>query len=78
MPRCCIIVYKALQMIKLIKKLLQTPTPIELVVRELMEAHMSKLEAETALDYAENMVQYHTNRIARLNNRLIEYKESET
>lgn len=64
-------------MITTIKKILQTPTPLELVVKELVEAHRSKLEAETALDYANNMVQYHADRIARLNSRLNEYKELE-
>jgi hypothetical protein len=64
-------------MITTIKKILQTPTPLELVVKELVDAHRSKLEAETALDYAANMVQYHTDRIARLNSRLNEYKELE-
>jgi hypothetical protein len=64
-------------MFTVIKKILQTPTPLELVVKELVEAHMSKLEAETALDYAANMVHYHTARIRRLNNRLNEYKELE-
>jgi hypothetical protein len=64
-------------MLTVIKKILQTPTPLELVVKELIDAHRSKLEAETALDYAANMVQYHTDRIGRLNNRLNEYKELE-
>jgi hypothetical protein len=64
-------------MFTVIKKILQTPTPLELVVKELIDAHRSKLEAETALDYAGNMVQYHTDRIRRLNNRLNEYKELE-
>jgi hypothetical protein len=64
-------------MLAVIKKILQTPTPFELVVKELVEAHRSKLEAETALDYAANMVQYHSDRIGRLNSRLKEYKELE-
>lgn len=64
-------------MITVIKKILQTPTPLELVVKELIDAHRSKLEAETALDYAVNIVHYHADRIARLNNRLNEYKELE-
>lgn len=64
-------------MIATIKKILQTPTPLELVVKELVDAHRSKLETETALDYAANMVKYHTDRIRRLNNRLNEYKELE-
>ena len=64
-------------MIATIKKILQTPTPLELVVKELVDAYRSKLEAETALDYAGNMVQYHSDRIGRLNRRLNEYKELE-
>ena len=64
-------------MLTLIKKILQTPTAFELVIKELVEAHRSKLEAETALDYANSMVQYHSDRIGRLNRRLNEYKELE-
>ena len=64
-------------MLKLIKKLLHTPTPLELVVSELTEAHRSKLEAESALDYAANMAQYHHHRITRVNVRLLEYKETD-
>jgi len=62
-------------MIKSIKKLLQTPTLIELVVRELVEAHRSKLEAESAQDYARSVVQYTIDRIERLTNTLDELKE---
>ena len=35
-------------MIQLVKKLLSTPTPLEMVVRELVQAQRSKLEAEKA------------------------------
>jgi hypothetical protein len=59
-------------MIQLAKKLLSTPTPLEMVARELVEAQRSKLEAETALDYAANMVQYNDDRIVRLKVRLTE------
>ncbi len=62
-------------MIKSIKKLLQTPTLIELVVRELVEARRSKLEAESAQDYARSVVQYNIDRIERLTNTLDELKE---
>jgi hypothetical protein len=70
---CC--VYQGVQMIKSIKKLLQTPTIIELVVKELVEAHRSKLEAESAQDYAKSVVQYNIDRIERLTNTLDELKE---
>lgn len=62
-------------MIKLIKKLLQTPSLIELVVKELVEAHRSKLEAESACDYARSVVQYNIDRIERLTKTLDELKE---
>jgi hypothetical protein len=75
MPHYCISVYGALQMIKSIKKLLQTPTLIELVVKELVEAHRSKLEAQSAQDYARSVVQYNIDRIERLTNTLDELKE---
>jgi hypothetical protein len=70
---CC--VYEGVQMIKSIKKLLQTPTIIELVVKELVEAHRSKLEAESAQDYAKSVVQYNIDRIERLTKTLDELKE---
>ena len=62
-------------MIKSIQKLLQTPTLIELVVKELVEAHRSKLEAQSAQDYARSVVQYNIDRIERLTNTLDELKE---
>jgi FtsZ-binding cell division protein ZapB len=68
-------IYEGVQMIKSIKKLLQTPTLIELVVRELVEAHRSKLEAQSAQDYARSVVQYNIDRIERLTNTLDELKE---
>jgi hypothetical protein len=62
-------------MIDMVKRLLATPTPLEMAARELVAAQRSKLEAETALDYAANMVQYNDDRICRLKLRLDELKE---
>jgi len=59
-------------MIGAIKKLLSTPSPLELAVRELVQAQRSKLEAESACDYAYNMVEYNTHRIERLKRRVTE------
>jgi hypothetical protein len=59
-------------MIATIKKLLSTPTPLELAVRELVQAQRSKLEAESACEYAANMVDYNDARISRLKRRVIE------
>jgi hypothetical protein len=62
-------------MIAMMKRLLATPTPLELAARELVQAQRGKLEAETAMDYAANMVQYNDDRINRLRVRLTELKE---
>jgi hypothetical protein len=62
-------------MIAMAKRLLATPTPLEMAARELVQAERAKLEAETALDYAANMVQYNDDRINRLRVRLTELKE---
>lgn len=59
-------------MIEMTKRLLATPTPLEMVAKELVQAQRSKLEAESALDYAANMVQYNDDRIVRLKVRLTE------
>jgi hypothetical protein len=59
-------------MIAMAKRLLATPTPLELATRELVQAQRAKLEAESALDYAANMVQYNDDRISRLKVRLTE------
>ena len=58
----------------LLKKLLATPTPLEMAAKELVQAQREKLEAESALDYATSMVKYNTQRIVRLRERLEELK----
>jgi len=62
-------------MISMIKRLLAAPSPLELAARELVQAQRSKLEAESALDYAYSMVMYNDERIERLVRRLKEMKE---
>ena len=53
-------------MIQAIKKLLSTPSPLELAARELVIAQRAKLEAESACEYAASMIQYNDDRIVRL------------
>ena len=60
-----------------VKERLREPTPLEMVSRELAQAHMEKLEAETAVDYAQSIVDYNDVRIARLNAHLRTYKNEE-
>jgi hypothetical protein len=59
-------------MIGMMKRVMATPTPLEMAARELVEAQRAKLEAESALDYAANMVNYNNDRIDRLRHRLTE------
>jgi hypothetical protein len=62
-------------MITAIKRLLATPTPLEMAARELVQAQRAKLEAESACEYAASMIQYNDDRIVRLQKRLNEMKE---
>lgn len=60
-------------MLEFIKNYMRKPTPLELISQELAVAHLAKLEAETAVDYAVSIVNYNTTRIARLNKHLKAY-----
>ena len=62
-------------MIEYIKSKFRRPTPLELITRELAEAHLRKLEAETAAEYADAAIKYNSRRIERLKQRLFEHAE---
>ena len=53
-------------MINYIKERFRQRTPLEMVTQELALAHLAKLEAETAVDYAKSVVAYNDARIKRL------------
>jgi hypothetical protein len=59
-------------MIEMTKRLLATPSPLEMAAKELVAAQRAKLEAESACEYAANMVQYNEDRISRLKRRVDE------
>jgi hypothetical protein len=59
---------------ELMKEPFKKPTPLEMIAAELSDAHLEKLNAETAVEYAQSIVDYNVTRIARLNARLEEYK----
>jgi hypothetical protein len=59
---------------ELLKEPFRKPTPLQVISEELAEAHLAKLQAETAVEYAQSIVDYNVNRIERLNNRMEEYK----
>jgi hypothetical protein len=56
-----------MKMIDFIRDYLRQPTYMEVVNKEIEEAKLEKLEAETAVEYAQSIVQYNTKRIDRLN-----------
>jgi hypothetical protein len=64
--------------VKYIKDVLRPKTIYEVINTELQEAHLRKLEAETAAEYADAAIKYNQRRIERLKLRLFEHAEDET
>ena len=61
--------------IKYVKDLLRAKTPIEMVQKELIEAQLVKLQAETSVEYSQAIVNYNEQRIFRLYKRINELQE---
>lgn len=61
--------------IKYIKDILRPKTIHEIIATELHDAHLRKLEAETAAEYAHAAMQYNDERIKRLEARLLKHTE---
>jgi len=61
--------------IKFLKDKFRPMTIREIIVKEIREAHLRKLEAESATEYAKSLAQYNDQRIARLQKRLTEHTE---
>jgi uncharacterized glyoxalase superfamily protein PhnB len=59
--------------VKYIKDVLRAKTISEVIYAELQQAHLRKLEAETAAEYAHAAMQYNEERIKRLEARLKEH-----
>jgi hypothetical protein len=55
--------------------ILRARTIYEVIAKELQEAHLRKLEAETATEYAHAAIQYNDERIKRLEARLLKHTE---
>ena len=62
--------------IKYVKDLLRPKTPLEMVQKELTEAQLAKLQAETSVEYSQAIVNYNEQRIFRLYKRITELQES--
>ena len=65
---------RKIRFMELMKEPFKRPTPLEMIASELADAHMEKLTAETAVEYAQSIVDYNVTRIMRLNSRLDEYR----
>jgi hypothetical protein len=61
--------------IKYVKDLLRPKTPLEMVQKELTEAQLAKLQAETSVEYSQAIVNYNEQRIFRLYKRITELQE---
>jgi hypothetical protein len=59
---------------EMLKEPFKKPSPLEVIAKELAHSHLEKLEAETAVEYAQSIVDYNVTRIKRLNERVEEYK----
>tara|TARA_R110000868_G_scaffold29434_1_gene109531 strand:+ start:1084 stop:1305 length:222 start_codon:yes stop_codon:yes gene_type:complete len=59
--------------IKYIKDIMRARTIYEVIAKELQEAHLRKLEAETAAEYAYAAIQFNDERIDRLEKRLLKH-----
>lgn len=59
--------------IKYIKDILRPKTIHEIIATELHDAHLRKLEAETAAEYAHANIQYNEERIKRLEAQLLKH-----
>ena len=65
-----------MKIVDFITNYLRQPTHMEMVNKELEEAKLEKLEAETAVEYAQSIVQYNTKRIDRLNTYITDKEKS--
>ena len=63
--------------IEFFKNYWRVPTPLEMIAAELAEAHREQLQAETAVEYAQSIVNYNKARILRLNSRMDSFKSEE-
>ena len=65
---------RKVRFMELMKEPFKKPSPLEMIASELADAHLEKLNAETAVEYAQSIVDYNVTRIKRLNERMGEYK----
>jgi hypothetical protein len=62
------------KLLVLLREPFKKPTPLEMIAQQLADAHLELLQAEQGVDYANSIVSYNKTVIARLNERIQEYK----
>jgi hypothetical protein len=70
----CVMNWKELT-VKYIKDLIKPRSIREVILKEMREAQLRKLEAEAGVEYAMSVVQYNEKRIKRLEERLQHHEE---
>jgi len=63
-----------MKFLKFLKDYWRELTPLEVITQELARAHLDRLEAEGAVEYATAVLEYNEKRIERLNARIKEYR----
>lgn len=63
-----------MRFLKFLKDYYRELKPAEVIQRELAQAHLDRLEAEGAVEYAQAVLDLNMTRIERLNTRMEEYK----
>jgi len=63
--------------VRYLKDLVKTRTIREVILKELQEAQLRKLDAESAVEYAVSVVEYNEKRIKRLEERLNHHEDEE-
>jgi len=63
-----------MRFLKFLKDYYRDLTPAEVIQRELAQAHLDRLDAEGAVEYAQAVLDLNIGRIERLNTRMEEYK----
>ena len=66
-----------IRLINLVKKILKTPSAMELAEVELEDAKRQLLNAQSATEYAARMAMYHSDRIKRLSAYIKQKDESQ-
>ena len=63
--------------VRYIRDLVKPRTIREVILKEMQEAQLRKLDAESAVEYAVSVVQYNEKRIKRLEERLNHHEDEE-